>query len=82
MRVADRIAEAPQYLRQDHARIAARAAQSAPADRIGDVVNAVRLDVVEFFDCRLQREGHIRPRISVRNGKHIERINGRTVQIQ
>ena len=51
------------------------AAQSAPADRIGDVVNAVRLDVVEFFDCRLQREGHIRPRIAVRDRENVQRVH-------
>ena len=66
-------------LRRDNARISASAAERALGNRVAYFLKTVRRTGVHFLDRRLKGQGHIRSRIAVGNGEHVEGVNFRPV---
>ena len=78
----ERVRQPPQDLRQDHTRVAARAHQRAVPDCFADVAHRRVRGGGQLADDGFDREGHVRPRVAVGDGVHVEPVELVLVQPQ
>ena len=73
--VADRVREAAEDLRQDHAGVAPCPHQAAVRGQLADVADVVGLRLADVPDRRFQRQQHVRARVAVGHGEHVEPVD-------
>jgi len=67
--------EAPEDLRQDHARVAAGAHQAAVRRELGDLAHLGGVRLLDVLDRGLKRQQHVRARVAVGDREHVEPVH-------